>query len=388
VSVPSKNLDIRLHMLWSFYPSSYVVVFLSLCLCCGLFICLHMLWSFYPSAYVVVFLSICLCCGLFIHLFMLWSFYPSVYVVFFFIRLLMLWSFYLSVCVVFFFIRLLMLWSFYLSVYVVVFLSVCLCCGLFCVQWFEVWGLIKPHLCICLKQEPWYPSSYVVVFFVFNDLRWLIWLLIMVELLTFFFSNILFIEWSRRISRNSNDYLKASCLNYAYWSFRKFKFLNSNLQTASISISWNTELNLQGFLTQVEDSHWNIAKSGIKHHKTNQIFNYGWMSEPISSVKYDNKTPQTKELKAKLAILWDDFNCEVKLFMSYQFLHVTSFRFWTFGEHLLTQSILRQYLCDKVSEISPLFPEIWYSSYVLLLSMSGEKQKCYFEFQILHQTIW
>jgi hypothetical protein len=29
------------------------------------------------------------------------------------------------------------------------------------------------------------------------------------------------------------------------------------------------------------------------------------MSEPISSVKYDNKTPQTKELKAKLAILWD-----------------------------------------------------------------------------------
>ena len=100
--------------------------------------------------------------------------------------------------------------------------------------------------------------------------RWLIWLLIMVELLTIFFSNFLFIEWSRRISRNSNDYLKASCLNYAYWSFRKFKFLNSNLQTASISISWNTELNLQGFLTQVEDSHCNIAKSGIKHHKTNQ----------------------------------------------------------------------------------------------------------------------
>ena len=100
--------------------------------------------------------------------------------------------------------------------------------------------------------------------------RWLIWLLIIVELLTIFFSNFLFIEWSRRISRNSNDYLKASCLNYAYWSFRKFKFLNSNLQTASISISWNTELNLQGFLTQVEDSHCNIAKSGVKHHKTNQ----------------------------------------------------------------------------------------------------------------------
>jgi hypothetical protein len=74
--------------------------------------------------------------------------------------------------------------------------------------------------------------------------------------------------------------------------------------------------------------------------------------------------------------------------LSYQFLHVTSFRFWTFGEHLLTQSILRQYLCDKVSEISPLFSEIWYLSYLLLLSMSGEKQKFYFEFQILHQTIW
>jgi hypothetical protein len=115
-------------------------------------------------------------------------------------------------------------------------ISICICCGVLCVQWFEVWdqvvdnGGIVDHL----------------------------------------FSNFLFIEWSKRISRNSNDYLKASCLNYAYWSFRKFKFLNSNLQTASISISWNTELNLQGFLTQVEDSHWNIAKSGIKHHKTNQ----------------------------------------------------------------------------------------------------------------------
>jgi hypothetical protein len=28
-------------------------VFLSVCLCCGLFICLFMLWSFYPSANVV-----------------------------------------------------------------------------------------------------------------------------------------------------------------------------------------------------------------------------------------------------------------------------------------------------------------------------------------------
>jgi hypothetical protein len=32
--------------------------------------------------------------------------------------------------------------------------------------------LIPPHLCVCLKPGPWFPTSYVVVFFVFSELRW------------------------------------------------------------------------------------------------------------------------------------------------------------------------------------------------------------------------
>ena len=100
--------------------------------------------------------------------------------------------------------------------------------------WITLTGLIKPHLCAGPKQEPWYLSGYVVVFFVFNDLRFEVVDHVVDNggIVDHHCLNFLFIEWSRRISRNSNDYLKAFCLNYAYWSFRKCKFLNSNLQTA------------------------------------------------------------------------------------------------------------------------------------------------------------
>jgi hypothetical protein len=193
--------------------------------------------------------------------------------------------------------------------------------------WITLTGLIKPHLCVCPKQEPWYPSAYVVVFFVFNDLRCEVVGQVVDNggIVDHLFSNFLFIEWSKRISRNSNDYLKASCLNYAYWSFRKFKFLNSNLQTASISISWNTELNLQGFLTQVEDSHditeilLKVALNIIKPTKTIQIFNYSWMSEPISSVKYDNKTPQNWRQNllffGMISIVKSNYLCHTNFYM-------------------------------------------------------------------------
>lgn len=38
------------------------------------------------------------------------------------------------------------------------------------------------------------------------------------------------------------------------------------------------------------------------------IFNFVRMQEPISSLKYHDKTTQTKTLKTKFAILWGGFN--------------------------------------------------------------------------------
>jgi hypothetical protein len=46
------------------------------------------------------------------------------------------------------------------------------------------WYLISPHSCVCPKPGPGFQMSYVMVFFMFNNLRWLFILLILVELLT------------------------------------------------------------------------------------------------------------------------------------------------------------------------------------------------------------
>jgi len=46
-------------------------------------------------------------------------------------------------------------------------------------------GLTLPHFCACPMPGPRIPTSYVVVFFIFNDLRWemIVVLLILVDLL-------------------------------------------------------------------------------------------------------------------------------------------------------------------------------------------------------------
>ena len=36
----------------------------------------------------------------------------------------------------------------------------------------QLTGLTPPHFCACSKPGPWFPTSYVVVFFVFSELRW------------------------------------------------------------------------------------------------------------------------------------------------------------------------------------------------------------------------
>jgi hypothetical protein len=85
------------------------------------------------------------------------------------------------------------MWSFWVEANLCSFLVVCLYCrwrSSYQERWVEITltSLIPPHFCACLKPGPGFPTSYVVVFFVFSefsyDKRWLFVLLILVELLT------------------------------------------------------------------------------------------------------------------------------------------------------------------------------------------------------------
>jgi hypothetical protein len=98
----------------------------------------------------------------------------------------------------------------------------------------------------------------------------------------------------------SQDECKCLSIISSYYTHVHIEDMDVSLECKNISVfslASRTGLKDVEFLTQVEDI---------------LIFNFVRMQEPISSIKYNEKTPQTKTLKTKFAIFWGGF----KLFMT------------------------------------------------------------------------
>ena len=94
----------------------------------------------------------------------------------------------------------------------------------------------------------------------------------------------------------SQDVCKCLSIIGSYYTHVHIEDMDASLECKNIpvfSLASRTRLKDVEFLTQVEDI---------------LIFNYIRMQEPISSIKYYDKTPQTKTLKTKFAISWGGYN--------------------------------------------------------------------------------